>query len=84
MLQAHGLLFAAVEILQVGNMDKQHLQRGITEVWADNNLLSLDELSAPKYVVSGHTQGSCKKLAAPPYSVFTTLQVAILVHFIPI
>jgi len=60
MLQANGLLFAAVEILQVGNMDKQHLQRGITEVWADNKLLSLDELSAPKYVVSGHTQGSCK------------------------
>ena len=34
---------------------------GITEVWADNNLLSLDELSAPKYAVSGHTlKGSCK------------------------
>ena len=28
MLQANGLLFAAVEILQVGNMDKQHLQLG--------------------------------------------------------
>jgi hypothetical protein len=76
MLQANGLLFAAVEILQVGNMDKQHLQRGITEVWADNNLLSLDELSA-------HSR-KLQKLAAPPYSVFTTLQVAILVHFIPI